>query len=525
MAKRFRKLSITIFLVALTCFMMSSPLPSHAGKLKPPKESFTPGDWFLGDTPPNLDPSKPPIVFVQGKNGSSTSWYGETVYHGVNDMYTKAYNAGYQSVFVQLHDAAGNGSASQYANGRLLASMLSEISNHFSGKKVNIIAHSKGGPDTQAALVQYGAYRYVGKVFTLGSPHHGSHLADLSYSWYAGWLGSLLGQQDDGTYSLQTGEMAKFRSVIDSNSNISKNKYYTIAGTDHGPSFSALSMGAAYLSSYGSNDGLVNEWSAKLPYAAHLFTDPALDHDNVRMGSAIFPRIEPYLRNAAITGTAGINTSISTESQPIMTDSSQYVNGGLLRQQQWSEEHFYVNQQTKGTVTVYTASPDVEVQLVSKDGKVFTGKQIDADGSFLSGAYIHTIQMPSLSVGDWTVRIKSGAAQDAYLLTASFFGKEPVSLEMPGVMKAGKGKFIVKLPASMKKSTGNLSFNIHLIDRNGNAVKQPAVLDSDDGQLFTGILAQVPYSGVYNMTIDIKRTLPNGKESVRSIIRSVYITK
>lgn len=135
--------------------------------MKPPGESFTPGEWFLGNTPPNVDLNKPPLVFVQGKNGNSTSWYGNTEYHGLNDMYTKAYEAGYQTVFVQLYDSAGKGSYSQYDNGKLLASMLKEISQHFHGKKLNIIAHSKGGPDTQAALVLHNAHPYVGRVFTL----------------------------------------------------------------------------------------------------------------------------------------------------------------------------------------------------------------------------------------------------------------------------------------------------------------------------------------------------------------------
>ena len=27
------------------------------------------------------------------------------------------------------------------------------------------------------------------------APHHGSNLADLSYSWWAGWLASILGQK------------------------------------------------------------------------------------------------------------------------------------------------------------------------------------------------------------------------------------------------------------------------------------------------------------------------------------------
>ncbi len=45
----------------------------------------------------------------------------ETVYHDINDMYDYALKAGYQTVFIQLYDAAGKGSASQWDNGKLLA--------------------------------------------------------------------------------------------------------------------------------------------------------------------------------------------------------------------------------------------------------------------------------------------------------------------------------------------------------------------------------------------------------------------
>ena len=60
-------------------------------------------------------------------------------------MVSKAYEAGYQTVFVQLYDAAGNGS-----------------------------------------LVLNNAHSYVGRVFTLGSPHYGSELAELAYIWWVG---------------------------------------------------------------------------------------------------------------------------------------------------------------------------------------------------------------------------------------------------------------------------------------------------------------------------------------------------
>lgn len=521
-----------VFLVLIsTILVMVKPDITSAGKLKPPSETFTPGDWFLGDIPPNLDVNKPPIVFVQGKNGSSTSWYGETEYHGVNDMYTKAYEAGYQTVFVQLYDAAGNGSVSQYTNGRLLASQLAEISNHFGGKKVNIIAHSKGGPDTQAALVHYGAHLYVGRVITLASPHHGSNLADLAYSWYAGWLGSLLGQKDDGTYSLQVGKMAEFRSVTDNHVNSRKNKYYTATGMNRGPALSALSMGGQYLSSYGENDGLVNVWSAKLPYASHLFTDPNLDHDNIRIGSAVFSRIEPYLRSDSIAGVPSLNTNstLQVQDEIIKTDISQTVHGGMLQQHAWIEQTFNVNESTSGNVTIYTASDDVEVELISPSDQTYLPSlQVNSTenkSSFFSGATIQTFKRNSLEVGNWKVRMKTKSPKDAFLLTAQFNERDPITLSMSGKVKQKDAKFLIKTPMKNKYKSTSTTFTVHLIDEDGNEIAKNSSIKEIDTENFSGAFPEVPKSGVYNITIDVKEKNIDGTERTRTLIRSVYIEK
>ena len=168
-------LLIVFFIMAPTISTnVQAEVVKELGKGFPDTEVFTPGEWFLGQKPANYDENKPPILFVQGRNGNADSWYGKTVYHDINDMYDYALKAGYQTVFIQLYDAAGKGSASQWDNGKLLAQKLEEIYNHF-GKKVNIVAHSKGGIDTQAALVEYGANRFVGNVITLSTPHHGSN--------------------------------------------------------------------------------------------------------------------------------------------------------------------------------------------------------------------------------------------------------------------------------------------------------------------------------------------------------------
>ncbi len=508
-----------ILSAALLFLPLSQPTKVIAGKLKPPDETFTPGQWFLGDKPPNYNSAKPPIVFVQGKNGSSTSWYGETEYHGVNDMYTKAYEAGYQTAFVQLYDAAGNGSENQYTNGELLASMLADISRHFDGQKVNIIAHSKGGPDTQAALIHYGAHPYVGRVITLGSPHRGSELADLSNSWYAGWLGDLLGQNDAGTYSLQVGEMARFRSVTDGHTNRNKNKYYTVAGTDHGPALSALSLGGAYLSSYGANDGLVTETSSKLPYGTHLFTDSSIDHDNIRMGSKVFSRIEPYLRTATVTQTK-ITTDLPNQYEAaIQNTSSHYIHGDALAKSQLVKKEIYIPEKTTGRISIYTARSSTGIELISPNGTVVPASKPIVDQMLFSGASLYTFNNKDFTPGIWAVQIQAKEADDAYLLASTFDEKDVYKLEMSGTGKAEQTGFTIHTPKNAKTS----SMTIKVIDKDGVELTQDILPKATIGADFSATLPKVPTPGVYNMTIDITTKHPNGEESIRTLVRSVYI--
>ncbi|MDM5155802.1 hypothetical protein QUF88_19005 [Bacillus sp. DX1.1] len=499
------------------------------GKMFPPAETFTPGDWFLGETPLNYDENRPPIVFVQGRNGSADSWYGETVYHSMNDMYDYAYRAGYQAVFVQLYDAAGKGSASQWDNGKLLAAKLEEIYNHF-GKKVNIVAHSKGGIDTQAALIQYGANRFVGKAITLASPHYGSNLADLSYSWWAGWLASLLGQRDNGTYSLQTGEMAQFRSIIDNNPNAKLNRYYTVAGTSWGPAFSALSLGGLYLSAYGSNDGLVNEWSAKLPYGTHLFTDSRFDHDNIRKGSAVFSRIEPYLRTSVVTSvpfTSNNSSQETTDGKNIT--SNQNVLGGELIQNNWVDQTFAVDTKTEGVVSVLTASSEVQIQLISPSGKVYTNKDsketVGNEDSYFKGASIRIFKIDQMEIGQWHVKILTTGQKDAYMIITDYKQDAPFTLKMPGKIKAEKAEFQLKQSTKSSINQDNLSVTVRVVDREGKLVSQSSQLRKLDAITFTGFLNNITQSGVYNVTIDMKGPNTEGKAYTRTIVRSVYIEK
>lgn len=488
----------------------------------------TPGTWFV-EEPANPDPNKPPLVFVQGLNGCSDSWFGETRYYGVNDMATIARENGYRTVFVDLHDSGGS-AANQWDNGRMLASMLGQIYNRY-GQRVNIVSHSKGGVDTQAALIHYGAYPYVGRVITLGSPHHGSHLADLAYSSWAGWLAELLGARDDGTESLQVGNMEQFRAVTDSHQNATRNSYYTTAGTSWGPTFSALWTGGVYLSTHGSNDGLVNVWSTSLPYGNHLFT-AGLDHDNIRLGREVFHRIEPTLRSTMIASrSAATEAAASAESSPQQGD--QLVRGGPLSAGEEQQETAIVSEGTEEAIfTLMTAGDNVNVELTSPSGKVYNSHS-DVYGRsmetvILQDATVQSFRIDRPEAGAWTIRFSS-ETDDAYLLTGTFLAPQSVSLEVEDQPEVNREiPLRLQVADTDKIKTKEMQVNVQVTPPGAKGTIKSAshrgLFKADaNGKSLSGKLPRVTKPGVYNLTVDIKGTDADGQTVERTIIRSIYV--
>lgn len=62
--------------------------------------------------------------------------------------------------------------------GRELADRISEIIKETGCKKVNIIAHSKGGLDSRAAISHFGAAPFAASLTTVNTPHRGCIFAD-----------------------------------------------------------------------------------------------------------------------------------------------------------------------------------------------------------------------------------------------------------------------------------------------------------------------------------------------------------
>ncbi len=470
-----------------------------------------PGTVYSGETPPNLDPEKPVLVFVQGLFNSSSIWWDD------NDIYEKAYENGYQTAFVELYDSSGN-PRSNWVNGELLARQLEQIYEHFGGKKLAVIGYSKGGIDTQTAVVHYGKNDIVSNIFTIGTPHYGSPLADLAFSDWTWWLSSLLGTRNEGVYSLQTGVMEHFRQITDQSKDVVKTPYYMIAGNDWGSVGTPTWFGGLYLSLWGENDGLVPLSSAFLPYGDKLAT-LNVDHLHIQKGENIFPFIHQQLNekniqeNKHLSNTYSMNTAFS----PQMTQGNMLLRGG--KQEGKATESFLVEDQVdKVTIDWIGAHPIDEIELIDPDHQTvdFT-VQTWQDDNIFKGAYHHTIEIERPKQGTWEV--KTVAKQStAYALTVLFKSQQLDSLKVKTNQENGLAKIKAKKEFAQKIK---MDYNITFI---------PADKVKNKGKIIRSIKQStlkeinIPFQkkGVYQMTMDITGTTPNGAPYQRTIVQSFY---
>ena len=126
-----------------------------------------------------------PVIFVHGIGSKLSSSYEANI----DQVKSKNLNA----AFVQLEPFG-----STIDNGKLLKQMIDKVRTHYNVATVSIVAHSKGGLDTERAL--YGqnpytntnlpsfGYEGVDGVHTLSSPVKGARVADLgaTLSWFSG---------------------------------------------------------------------------------------------------------------------------------------------------------------------------------------------------------------------------------------------------------------------------------------------------------------------------------------------------
>jgi len=414
------------------------------------------GRVWVGGVPAGSS-TKPVLVFVHGLHGKAQNWWGATTYYGTNDMYAKAYAAGYRTAFVSLDDETGGPSSSISTNGATLSRQIDVILRHYGVSSVNIIAHSKGGLDSNSAAIHNGASTKIQKIVTLSSPHRGAELANLAYSWWAGWLANLLGQRDAGLASLQTSSVDYFRSITDSKAENSNVRFYTSGGTHHGPSLSSLWWGGDYLSLYGPNDGAVTVARSTHPRQyARLFTSSSLNHDNIRKGTNVWSLIEPTVRtNWRGPVTTGSN-EVSNEQIEITSSSSSantILRGGQLENQSATNTFPIESGVSNVSFDLLGSTDGMQVRFVSPDGRRYSPDSTfrNTDEVF-TGATHYRLSLNEPTAGSWSVEI-SGPQDSAYLLVVGLSSSLRVSLTRDQSIVSPKGGFNLSINAPGATST------------------------------------------------------------------------
>lgn len=495
-----------LLLVVFLCLAFVGS-PSYAGSLIKKGEEGQPGTWYIGDTPPGGGTDLPVLLFVHGLNSSAKTWYED------NDMYQIAYNNGYQTAFIDLY-----GTKNMWDNGSLLAEKIEEIYQYF-GRKLVLVTHSKGGIDTQSALVHYNAHPYVSNVITLGSPHKGSQLADLAYSSWASWLSDILGQKSDATYSLQTGYMSYFRSVTDEHANVNKNKYYTFAGKDWGSFGSSLYWGGLYLSSYGSNDGAVVVSHAYLPNGTMVRVDSSWNHSSIKSGSETFQWFQPYLTlNQTSSAQSFVSASLMGGAE---TESDMVVRGGEYVLGAATETFSVEKDVDRLSIDWMSAEPVDQIEVIDAQNK----KQIVQvksfrDNQFFKGAWHNVIQLNNPKPGKWTIHSTS-AKENAFLLTVNYETKKQEKVKLK--KSNHKDKWKVEVPSkNVKKNKLKMKVNVEALSETKPAQKiaRKELKATDEIHL-----PEIQGEGIYNVTIDLEGEDVSGQPYERTIIKSIYVDK
>ena len=443
-----------------------------------------PGHWFAGDPVEHPDPAKPPIVFVHGLNGSSSAWFDE------NDMAEQAWKNGYDAAFIDLHP-----DKDMQDNGAMLAAKLREIYQHF-GRKVILVSYSKGGIDSQSALIHHNAYHYVERLITLGTPHHGSQLADLAYSSWAGWLADILGQKNDAVYSLQTGFMKSFRDQTDNHPNRSKTKYFTLAGNKIGGFGSVLFFGGVYLNMFGENDGAVTEKNARLPYATNLDTGK-WDHFSIIKGNLTFPVFMPLL-----TIQANANETAATKENL----SYPFIRGG--ENHGLREEEFAVEKGVK-EITVHWLSnhSSGNIKLTDPRGKPFKDFSIAKTADVFEGGVVHSAAIKNPAAGTWKIA-SSVKQKEAFLFIVTF--DSPLNQQIKNAVTRESSNL-----ANVKASVRSIRYE------NGKQAEKKSLKPASINALQNSL--SFKKAGMYSVTIDLSGKTADNSPFNRTIIRSIYV--
>ncbi|WP_338790601.1 T9SS type A sorting domain-containing protein [Bernardetia sp. MNP-M8] len=458
------------------------------------------GNIYYGATPSNLRAGSPVIVFIHGYSSRASTWWEG------NDMYSKAYADGYRTAFVSVHP-----DKNMWENGQLFNNMLGTITNRFGVNKVVVVAHSKGGLDTDAALVHYGATNKVERAITLSSPHNGTPLADLAQSGWVSWLSGVFGQVNDATNCMQTGYASYFRTQTANNSNYSNAKFRTVGAWGYG---GILWVPGVYLSwngggsSTGGNDGVVPYYSTKRPNSITLLSGNGnsttnLDHSEVHEGRYMWATVKnnlPY--SLSKVGAKPIDNEPTTNPTAVVESRVQ-----ILSSEKTSRNFMVEVGVTETMLDIHHLTANEEFVIIAPNGNKInptTLRTSEKAGDMLGG-FATTLKIENPQVGTYSIESKSAFVA---LVTAN----EGVTLRMTSDLNDKKYYYNVGEAINLNISL----LNEQGINTQGTKVTGVMTLTSNDVKSQKAVVLEFNQSSQNNgqFKATVNKTLPEGVYSV-----------
>jgi hypothetical protein len=246
---------------------------------------------FYGAVPPGGD-AAPVLVFIHGLGGTASFFWTNG-----NDMYSKAYAAGYRTAFISMSTDNTPNFNHTPANAAVLIASLPHVLATYGVRQVYFVCHSKGGIDTEYAMgTNLRVLSAAKTVFTLSTPNQGDALADWCFS-KGKVLCKTLHQFNAGMADLRTTTVQAYRAAFDPIFEKAGIPFYTLGGDVYtgnpgtqitGPILKHLTGDA--------NDGFVTPAESVL--SSTFATEMAIvsfNHYQIGSGSVSFPFIQAHL--------------------------------------------------------------------------------------------------------------------------------------------------------------------------------------------------------------------------------------
>lgn len=505
-----------------------------------------------------------PALFVHGKGGSSNGggydyWdkYDGQYYFNFRGHFNWA---GYLTAITENRLGA---EASIADNAKILKTIVAELKTRYGVKRINIVAHSKGGLDSRGYISNSALNTKddVEVLLTLASPHHGSYLADIARDHPT--LAGIIGQTEtDALWNVSENFMNNtFNPSFPGKSSV---RYYSVAadsGADYWygrdiPIWQVLSLpelsqqASAPLAwlilrssgTYkGENDFLVTlgstKWDGISGHASNSYYlgSYSLNHHSIRAAER-----QAYEQDLTIVnlvkgvldifdGSSG--SWLQSEPSSITADQAETVSSasnlgvfdGVINQMQTTSQVIGVDSTTMANFSLVWNNGDLYINLRAPDGTLITPSSIPSDSTYMEsrdgGALnefingktcVYNIINPQ--PGQWTAEITSadilpdGASEWALILTQD----SPVSIALETDQLWYKTGNLVTLSASVLNGSSPVIGSVVLatIQAPGGGTQALSLLDNGvngdavagDGQYTNQFV--VDESGTYRISVD-----------------------